>query len=91
MNVDEFSLVQFILNSLPSQYGLFQIHYNTIKDKWNVNELASMLVQEEARLKKQDQHSIHLVTQGAKWKNIGKGIKRGPPKSSESPQTQKKE
>ena len=45
MNVDEFFLVHFILNSLPLQYGLFQIHYNTIKDKWNVNELASMLVQ----------------------------------------------
>jgi hypothetical protein len=44
MNVDEFFLVQFILNSLPRQYGPFQIHYNTIKDKWNVNELASMLV-----------------------------------------------
>ena len=46
MNVDESFLVQFILNFLPLQYGLFQIHYNTIKDKWNVNELASMLVQE---------------------------------------------
>jgi hypothetical protein len=30
MNVDEFFLVQFILNSLPPQYGPFQIHYNTI-------------------------------------------------------------
>ena len=51
MNVDESFLVQFILNSLPLQYGPFQIRYNTIKDKWNVNELASMLVQEETRLK----------------------------------------
>jgi hypothetical protein len=51
MNVDEFFLVQFILNTLPPQYGPFQIYYNTIEDKWNVNELASMLVQEEARLK----------------------------------------
>ena len=50
MNVDESFLVQFILNFLPLQYGLFQIHYNTIKNKWNVNELASMLVQEETRL-----------------------------------------
>jgi hypothetical protein len=33
MNVDEFFLVQFILNSLPSQYGPFQINYNTMKDK----------------------------------------------------------
>ncbi|XP_059668932.1 uncharacterized protein LOC132314026 [Cornus florida] len=32
MNVDETFLVQFILNSLPTQYGPFQIHYNTIKD-----------------------------------------------------------
>jgi hypothetical protein len=45
-------LFNHILNSLPSkQYGPFQIHYNTIKDKWSVNELASMLVQEETRLK----------------------------------------
>ncbi|XP_065616106.1 uncharacterized protein LOC136061771 [Quercus suber] len=50
MNVDEFFLVQFILNSLPPQYGPFQINYNTMKDKWNVNQLAIMLNQEEARL-----------------------------------------
>ncbi|KAK9148100.1 hypothetical protein Scep_006857 [Stephania cephalantha] len=84
MNVDEFFLVQFILNSLHSQYGPFQILYNTIRDKWNVNELSGMLVQEEARLKKQDQHSVHLVTQGAKKKNYGNGIKRALPKHHES-------
>ena len=53
MNVDEFFIVQFILNSLPSQYEPFQIHYNIIKNKWNVNELANMLIHEEARLKQQ--------------------------------------
>ena len=37
MNVDEFFLGQFILNSLPPQYGPFQINYNTMKDKWNLN------------------------------------------------------
>ena len=31
MNVDEFFLVQFILNFLPPQYGSFQINYNTMK------------------------------------------------------------
>ena len=45
MKVDEFFLMQFILNSLPSQYGLFQINYNTMKDKWNLNQLANMLNQ----------------------------------------------
>ncbi|XP_012849435.1 PREDICTED: uncharacterized protein LOC105969232 [Erythranthe guttata] len=39
MKVEEFFLVQFILNSLPSKFGPFKIHYNTQKDKWNLNEL----------------------------------------------------
>ncbi|CAD5164122.1 unnamed protein product [Musa acuminata subsp. malaccensis] len=42
MNVDESFLVQFILNSLSSQFGPFKIHYNTNKDKWDLNELTSM-------------------------------------------------
>jgi hypothetical protein len=66
MNVDEFLLMQFIFNSLPLQYELIQIQYNTHKDKWNVNELTSLLVQEEARLKQQGHHSVHLVSEGAK-------------------------
>uniref|UniRef100_A0A2N9HCS5 Integrase catalytic domain-containing protein n=1 Tax=Fagus sylvatica TaxID=28930 RepID=A0A2N9HCS5_FAGSY len=85
MNVDEFFLVQFILNSLPPQYGPFQINYNTMKDKWNLNQLANMLNQEEARLKQLEQHSVHLVSQGAqrKWRKPKKGIKHGPHKANE--------
>ncbi|KAJ9162425.1 hypothetical protein P3X46_022201, partial [Hevea brasiliensis] len=70
MAVDDSFLVQFILNSLPPEYGPFQINYNTIKDKWNVNELASKLVQEETRLENQGIHSINIMGQGA-----GKGLK----------------
>ncbi|KAK6158425.1 hypothetical protein DH2020_005739 [Rehmannia glutinosa] len=51
MNVDDNFLVQFILNSLPSEYGPFQMNYNTMKDKWNVNELHGMLVREETQIK----------------------------------------
>ena len=43
MKVDE-SLVQFILNSLPPQFGAFKIHYNTHRDKWNLNELTGICV-----------------------------------------------
>ncbi|XP_075098051.1 uncharacterized protein LOC142175368 [Nicotiana tabacum] len=39
MEVDDNFLVQFIINSLSSEYGHFQINYNTMKDKWNVHEL----------------------------------------------------
>ena len=94
MTVDESFLVQFILNSLPPQYGPFQIHYNTIKDKWNVNELANMLVQEEGRLKQQGTHVAHLTTQGARKKfgnKSGKGTKRAPPKVNDVQPAKKKE
>ncbi|KAG8365233.1 hypothetical protein BUALT_Bualt18G0083000 [Buddleja alternifolia] len=78
MNVDEFFLVQFILNSLPlEQYGPFQMNYNTIKDKWNVNELTGMLVQEETRLKNQNTHSVHFLSH----KEVGKSFKRKPGKN----------
>ena len=33
MTMNENFLVQFILNSLPSEYGSFQMSYNTMKDK----------------------------------------------------------
>uniref|UniRef100_A0A2N9I6A1 Integrase catalytic domain-containing protein n=1 Tax=Fagus sylvatica TaxID=28930 RepID=A0A2N9I6A1_FAGSY len=80
MNVDESFLVQFILNSLPTQYGPFQIHYNTIKEKWNVNELASMLIQEEARLRQQGQHSVNVMSHGvgSKGKKPKKSFKKDP-------------
>ena len=44
MIVDDSFMVQFILNSLPSEYEAFQINYNTMKDKWDVNELSRMLI-----------------------------------------------
>nr|KYP56649.1 Retrovirus-related Pol polyprotein from transposon TNT 1-94 [Cajanus cajan] len=37
MVVNENFLVHFILNSLPTEYGPFQMSYNTMKDKWNEN------------------------------------------------------
>ncbi|KAG8377672.1 hypothetical protein BUALT_Bualt08G0057200 [Buddleja alternifolia] len=65
LTVDDSFLVQFILNSLPPEYGPFQINFNTIKDKWDVNELSSKLTQEETRLKAQGGHTVNLVGQGA--------------------------
>ena len=56
MAVDEGFLVQFILNSLPTEYGPFQMNYKTMKDKWNVHELHNMLVQEETQLKNLGSH-----------------------------------
>ncbi|KAI3453362.1 hypothetical protein Pfo_010025 [Paulownia fortunei] len=52
LKVSDNFLVQFIINSLLPVYSSFQINYNTIKDKYNVTELQSMLILDEARLKK---------------------------------------
>lgn len=61
MAVDDSFMVQFILNSLPSEYGAFQVNYNTIKYKWDVNELVGKLIQEENRLKNFKTHFVYLV------------------------------
>lgn len=61
MEVNETFLVQFIINSLPDEFGQFQVNYNTIKDKWNYQELKPMLIQEEGRLKKMRGQAVHFV------------------------------
>uniref|UniRef100_A0A6N2M754 Retrovirus-related Pol polyprotein from transposon TNT 1-94 n=1 Tax=Salix viminalis TaxID=40686 RepID=A0A6N2M754_SALVM len=88
MEVHESFLVQFIINSLPQEYGQFQVNYNTIKDKWNIQELKAMLIQEEARLKKQKNQVALIVglnkadssfkKPSMKDKRKDKGIFKGP-------------
>ncbi|KAA0065778.1 UBN2 domain-containing protein [Cucumis melo var. makuwa] len=77
MEVNENFLVTFILNSLPSEYGPFHMNYNTLKDKWNVHELQSMLIQEEARLKKPIIHSANLMGHKEVGKKPGKKNGKG--------------
>jgi len=57
------------------------MNYNTMKDKWNVHELQSMLVQEETRLKNLESHYIQYVkNQGVVGKKVAKkhGNGKGP-------------
>ncbi|XP_050946549.1 uncharacterized protein LOC127151171 [Cucumis melo] len=77
MEVNENFLVTFILNSLPSEYGPFHMNYNTLKDKWNVHELQSMLIQEEARLKKPIIHFANLMGHKGAGKKPGKKNGKG--------------
>ena len=77
--------MHFILNTLPPQYGPFKISYNTHKDKWSINELMTMCVQEEGRLLMEQGESAMLVTQrkGKKGKSQAsqKEKQQIPPKS----------
>jgi len=67
-----------------------------MKDKWNVHELYSILVQEETRLKNRESHSVHYVSrqgnQGARKKFVKKHDKgKGSLKINDGPvQIQKK-
>jgi len=44
----------------------FKISYNTHKDKWSINELLSMCVQEEERLIMEEGEKLYLTAQGKK-------------------------
>ncbi|KAF7149257.1 hypothetical protein RHSIM_Rhsim03G0077200 [Rhododendron simsii] len=73
IEISDSFLVHFILNSLPAEFGPFKISYNTHKEKWSINELLTMCVQEEERLKHENRESAHFATQkveqGKKGKN----------------------
>ena len=64
-------LVHYILNTLPHQYGPFKISYNTHKEKWLINELLTMCVQEEGRLLMEQGESVMLITK-VKYHNQGR-------------------
>ena len=59
-------LVHYILNTLPQQYSPFKISYNTHKDKWSINELLTMCVQEEGRLMMEEGENVNFTTFGKK-------------------------
>ncbi|RVW88179.1 Copia protein [Vitis vinifera] len=83
MSMDESFLVQFVLNSLPSQFALFKIHYNTNNDQWNLNELTSKCIQEQVRLRQEGHNLTLAVTLGVtKKKGKFRKGKKFPPKKS---------
>ena len=65
-------LVHYILNTLLQQYNPFKISYNTHKDKWSINELLTMCVQEEGRLMMEEGEQVNLTTFGKKRKDQAK-------------------
>ncbi|KAL1334041.1 hypothetical protein AAHE18_11G147900 [Arachis hypogaea] len=84
VEISDSFLVHLILNSLPAQYGPFKISYNTHKEKWSINELLVMCVQEEGRLIQELGESALLVTNESSKKQAhkkkGKGIVSHPMK-----------
>ena len=73
--MSETFLVHYILNTLSAQYCPFKISYNTHKDKWSINELMAMCVQEEGRLLMQTGESTFMTSQGKKFNQANKRSK----------------
>ncbi|KAA8532494.1 hypothetical protein F0562_032527 [Nyssa sinensis] len=83
VEISDSFLVHYILNTLPPQYNPFKISYNTHKDKWSINELMTMCVQEEGRLTMEMGESAMLAMQG---KNKPQANKKGKGKEKLAPQ-----
>ncbi|KAK3006929.1 hypothetical protein RJ639_015592 [Escallonia herrerae] len=80
MEISEGFLVHLIMTSLPTQFGLFKINYNTEKEKWKMSELISICVQKEERLKSEQPDSAHVAITGpskGKGKKFVKGSVQG--------------
>ncbi|KAD3640949.1 hypothetical protein E3N88_30172 [Mikania micrantha] len=66
MEISDGFLVHFIMTSLPASYEAFKINYNTQKEKWLMNELIAMCVQEEERQKLEKPDVAYLMATGSK-------------------------
>jgi molybdopterin converting factor small subunit len=45
-------LIYLIFNSLPNEFETFEVNYNSINDKWTLEKFIAMFVQEEERIKR---------------------------------------
>jgi hypothetical protein len=77
-------LVHLVMASLPKEFDNFVINYNMSPDKWDIEKMVAMCVQEEDRMKASNGGSINYVkdnrkrnyqnsNQGSSSKPYGKG------------------
>ena len=50
-----------VFASLPKEFAMFVVNYNSQPEKWNMEKAIGMCAQEEDRLKKQNGGSINFV------------------------------
>jgi hypothetical protein len=58
--------IHFIFASLPKEYESFIVNYNLQPDKWDIEKLIAMCVQEEERLKSSHGDTINHVKENKK-------------------------
>ena len=77
VSMSELFLVHYIFYTLPLQYSPFKISYNTQKDKWSINELLTVCVQEERWLLLEQGEKVLFTILGNQMKNKPKNKGKG--------------
>ena len=62
VELSEKFLKWLILDSLPTSFDAVKLTYDALKKEWTLEELMSIVVQHEVSLKKNETHSLALVT-----------------------------
>ena len=75
VGVDDDFLVHLIFSSLPKEYDNFVVNYNMQPDRWDIEKLIAMCVQEEERLKSSHNDYTHLVKDNKKKNFYNKNAK----------------
>ncbi|KAJ9679813.1 hypothetical protein PVL29_021660 [Vitis rotundifolia] len=73
VELSEKFLKWLVLESLPASFDAVKLTFNALKEEWTLEELMSIVVQHEVSMKKNETHSIALVT------DQGSNIKKKPP------------
>jgi molybdopterin converting factor small subunit len=65
-------LIYLIFNSLPKEFETFKMNYNSINDKWTLEKYIAMCVQEEERIKRNNNgvNSVNMSKHHQKRKNF---------------------
>ena len=61
LDLKEEFMVHLVFVSLPKEFAMFVVNYNSQPEKWNMEKATGMCVQEEERLKRQNGGSINFV------------------------------
>jgi molybdopterin converting factor small subunit len=64
-------MIYLIFNSLPKEFKTFEVNYNSINNKWTLEKFITMCVQEEERIKHNNDgvDSINMAKHHQKRKN----------------------
>jgi hypothetical protein len=84
MELPEEFIIHLIFASLPKEFETFAVNYNSQPEKWGIEKMIAMCVQEEERVKGQSGDSVNYLNQNKK-RNFQNSKPQGKPQWNTSP------